>query len=233
MALSTSPCSASVLSAAEAALGNRPTPWIARSSADSTTVEAVPGAILVMWGAILGPIMRVSFLARLTVPSSHRRRALENAPQCQSRCKDVSVPIEPPPTPWQFPAPTADADDAVALGADLAPGTMLAGYRAGLFPMHVEGRLAWWSPRKRGVLPVRGMRVTRSLRQSAKRFEIRVDTDFEGVLTGCADPRRSGAWINGEIGAAYLRLRDLGWVHSVEAWCEGELAGGLYGVAIG
>lgn len=143
------------------------------------------------------------------------------------------MPIEPPPTPWQFPVPTADADDAVALGADLAPGTMLAGYRAGLFPMHVEGRLAWWSPRQRGVLPVRGMRVTRSLRQSAKRFEIRVDSDFEGVLAGCADPQRSGAWINGEIGAAYLRLHDLGWVHSVEAWREGELAGGLYGVAIG
>lgn len=143
------------------------------------------------------------------------------------------MPIEPPPTPWQFPAPTPDADDAVALGADLAPGTMLAGYRAGLFPMHVDGRLAWWSPRRRGVLPVHGMRVTRSLRQSAKHFEIRVDTDFEAILAGCADPRRTGAWINDEVSAAYRRLRGLGWVHTVEAWCEGELAGGLYGVAIG
>jgi leucyl/phenylalanyl-tRNA--protein transferase len=91
----------------------------------------------------------------------------------------------------------------------------------------------WWSPVRRGVLPVRGMRVSRSLRRSARDFEIRVDTAFEEVLDACADPRRDSGWIDADIRTAYLRLHELGWVHSVEAWRDGHLAGGLYGVAIG
>lgn len=143
------------------------------------------------------------------------------------------MPIEPPPTPWQIrPARPEDAD-LVALGADLEPGTVLAAYRIGLFPMPVDGQLGWWSPVARGVLPVRGMRVTRSLRQSAAHFEIRVDTAFEEVLAGCADPRRDGGWIDEGIAAAYVELHRLGWAHSVEAWRDGVLAGGLYGLAIG
>jgi len=145
-------------------------------------------------------------------------------------------PVEPPSTPWGFPAPERwPADDLVAIGADLAPGTVLAAYRAGLFPMPFEGDAApaWWSPVERGVLPLDGLRVTRSLRASTRRFEIRVDTAFPDVLAGCADPDRAGSWIDEGVRAAYLRLHELGWVHSVEAWRDGQLAGGLYGVAIG
>ena len=146
-------------------------------------------------------------------------------------------PVEPPPTTWGFPPPEKwDADDdLVAIGADLAPGTLLAAYRTGLFPMPFEGVEApgWWSPVDRGVLPLDGVRVSRSLKASLKRFEIRIDTAFADVLAGCADPRRTGSWIDDDVRAAYLRLHELGWVHSVEAWLDGHLAGGLYGVAIG
>lgn len=145
-------------------------------------------------------------------------------------------PLEPPPSPWFLPAPPEDAGDAVARGADLAPGTVLAAYRSGLFPMRMSGEdpeMTWWSPARRGVLRPTGMKVSRSLRQSAKHFEIRVDTAFEEVLAGCADPRRPGGWIDGEIVASYGELHRLGWVHSVEAWRDGVLAGGLYGVAVG
>ena len=145
--------------------------------------------------------------------------------------------ISPPPTPWQFPsADTADDVGVVGIGADLEPGTLLAAYRAGLFPMpaHHKGPMAWWSPDPRGVLPLDGLRVTRSLRQSVRKYEIRVDTAFGAVIDACGDPRRPGRWINREIKAAYERLHELGWVHSVEAWSEdGVLAGGLYGVSIG
>jgi len=147
------------------------------------------------------------------------------------------VPIEPPPTPWSFPsADTADENGVVGVGADLEPGTLVAAYRAGLFPMPISrrGPMAWWSPDPRGVLPLDGLRVSRSLRRSCQRYEVRFDTAFGAVVDACRDPRREGAWITAEIKAAYLRLHELGWTHSVEAWTpEGELAGGLYGIAVG
>jgi leucyl/phenylalanyl-tRNA--protein transferase len=148
------------------------------------------------------------------------------------------MPVEPPPTPWSFPGPDRldESDDLVAAGADLAAGTLLAAYRRGIFPMPSGtpgDPMYWWSPVRRGVLPVRGMRVSRSLRRSARDFEIRVDTAFEEVIDACADPSRDSGWIDAGIRAAYLRLHRLGWVHSVEAWRDGRLAGGLYGVAIG
>ena len=124
----------------------------------------------------------------------------------------------------------------VAVGADLAPGTLLQAYRSGMFPMPGPGRrdpMHWWSPARRGVLPLDGMRVSRSLRQSCKHFEIWVDGAFDEVVAGCADPERPDGWIDGRISAAYTRLHRLGWAHSVEAWHDGALAGGLYGVAIG
>ena len=104
-----------------------------------------------------------------------------------------AVPVEPPPSPWAFPDPSqAGDDDIVCTGGDLEPGTVLAAYRRGLFPMHVENGtvLAWWSPDPRGVLPLEpgGLRLTRSLRQSCRRFEVRVDTAFEEVIDSCADP---------------------------------------------
>lgn len=147
----------------------------------------------------------------------------------------TAVPVEPSPTPWMFPdVARADADDLVAMGADLAPGTLLAAYRAGLFPMPGEvDAMLWWSPMERGVLPLDGLRVSRSLRQAVRRMEIRVDTAFPEVIAACADPSRDSGWIDDEVLDAYTALHRLGWAHSVEAWQDGELVGGLYGVAVG
>lgn len=134
------------------------------------------------------------------------------------------------------PADTADEHGLVGVGADLEPGTILAAYRSGLFPMPLRrrGPMGWWSPHPRGVLELDRLKVSRSLRQSCKRFEIRFDTAFDAVLAGCADPRRPNGWIDPRITEAYRRLFALGWVHTVEAWdADGRLAGGLYGVAIG
>ena len=104
--------------------------------------------------------------------------------------------------------------------------------------MHVQAGpqrvLAWWSPDPRGIIPLDGLRVSRSLRRSCDRYAVTVDRAFEDVIDGCADPSRTGRWINEEIRAAYVRLHHLGWAHSVEVWAaDGALAGGLYGVAIG
>ena len=142
---------------------------------------------------------------------------------------------EPPPTRWVFPDPAESDDDIVAIGADLAPGTVLSAYRQGIFPMPLSGfdEMSWWSPVRRGVLPVDGLRVTRSMRQSAKKYTVTVDAAFDEVVRGCADPSRSGAWIDEPITAAYRELFDLGWAHSVDVWDGDELVGGLYGVAIG
>ena len=141
---------------------------------------------------------------------------------------------------WRFPPPEQWPDqDVVAAGADLEPGTLLAAYRRGIFPMPLdvpdrpEPLLAWWSPESRGILPLDNLRLTKSLRQSAKRFEVRVDTSFEAVMRECANPARPSAWITPEFIAAYTRLHELGWAHSVEAFDrQGVLAGGLYGVRI-
>lgn len=142
------------------------------------------------------------------------------------------MPTEPPPSPWRL-LPPDGADDLVGLGADLAPGTVLAAYRLGLFPMPIEGQLGWWSPVRRGVLPLSGLRVSRSLRQATRKYDVRVDTAFDVVIDRCADPRRPDGWIDDDIRDAYVELHRLGWAHSVEAWHEGALVGGLYGLAIG
>ncbi|CAN5842099.1 leucyl/phenylalanyl-tRNA--protein transferase [soil metagenome] len=141
---------------------------------------------------------------------------------------------------WDFPpVDTADDDGLVGVGADLEPETLLAAYRSGLFPMPLtvaprRRLLGWWSPDPRAVMPLDGMVVSRSLRRSCRRFEVRVDTAFEAVIAACADPDRDGKWITSEVRQAYVRLHHQGWAHSVEAWDdEGRLAGGLYGVAIG
>ncbi|MGI8433904.1 MAG: leucyl/phenylalanyl-tRNA--protein transferase [Nocardioidaceae bacterium] len=147
----------------------------------------------------------------------------------------MQVPIEPPFTPWVFPDPTESDDDLIAVGADLAPATLLSAYRQGLFPMPLaEFRaMSWWSPRQRGVLPLASLRVTRSMRQSAKRYQVTVDKAYADVLDACGDPSRPGGWIDHEIKAAYTRLHDLGWAHSLEVWSGSRLVGGLYGVAVG
>jgi leucyl/phenylalanyl-tRNA---protein transferase len=152
----------------------------------------------------------------------------------------VPPPVEPPASRWAFPsgpgeiALAAGDGEVVGVGADLEPGTILAAYRQGLFPMPVRrGKLAWWSPDPRAIVPLDGLRISRSLRKSCSRFTIEVDASFEEVIDACADRRRDGAWISRDIMDAYLRLHHLGWAHSVEAWHDGRLAGGLYGLAIG
>jgi leucyl/phenylalanyl-tRNA--protein transferase len=146
--------------------------------------------------------------------------------------------VEPAPSRWDFDVHGAEpGEDLVAVGGDLLPGTLLAAYRTGLFPMglgdHGSPPLGWWSPDPRGVLLPGRLVVRRSLRASCRRFEIRVDTAFEQVVAHCGDPRREGRWITPHIAAAYLELHRLGWAHSVETWRQGRLVGGLYGLAIG
>ena len=137
---------------------------------------------------------------------------------------------------WAFPpVDTADEHGLLGVGADLEPATLVHAYRSGIFPMPVGRRMGWWSPDPRGILPLERLVVSRSLRRSVRRYEVRIDTSFVEVLRGCADPRRPNGWINQAVERAYLDLHDLGIAHSVEAWDAhtGELAGGLYGVAIG
>ncbi len=146
------------------------------------------------------------------------------------------MPIEPALTRWVFPDPAqAGPDDVVAIGADLEPGTLLAAYRTGLFPMYLPngGPLAWWAPVRRGVLLVDDLLISRSLRRSVRKFEWSVDEAFEDVVEGCANPERPHGWITADIAEAYGELHRLGHAHSIEVWEANRLVGGLYGVNIG
>jgi leucyl/phenylalanyl-tRNA--protein transferase len=149
----------------------------------------------------------------------------------------MTEPVEPPPTAWEMPDPErADDSGMVAIGADLEPGTILAAYRSGLFPMPVRWSRSpgWWSPDPRGIIPLDGVKVSRSLRKARARFEVRIDTAFDTVIDACGDPRRPHGWINKAIKDAYRDLHRRGWAHSVETWsADGQLVGGLYGLAIG
>lgn len=140
------------------------------------------------------------------------------------------------------PVHDADPDGPVVLGGDLEPGTLLAAYRSGLFPMPIgRRRLGWWSPDPRGVIPVgprsvaagTALHVSRSLRRSLRRFTATVDADFEAVMRACGDPRRPHGWIDESFVAAYSELHRRGWAHSVEVWEDDRLVGGVYGVSIG
>jgi leucyl/phenylalanyl-tRNA--protein transferase len=149
-----------------------------------------------------------------------------------------SVPRPVGKSRWRLPPPSEWPDsDVLAVGADLEPATVIDAYRRGMFPMGVDESgdpIGWWSPDPRGILPIDGLRATRSMRQSAKRFEIRVDTCFTRVMRGCADPSRGGSWITEQFIDGYTRLHDLGWAHSVEVFDRrGELVGGLYGLRMG
>jgi leucyl/phenylalanyl-tRNA--protein transferase len=148
------------------------------------------------------------------------------------------VPVIPPPSRYVFDASGAnEGEDLVGVGADLAPGTVLEAYARGLFPMGLGAAgappIGWWSPDPRGILRPGEFHVSRSLRRSLRHFEVGVDTDFAGVVAGCADAERSGRWITPEIVAAYSELHRMGWAHSIEVWRHDELVGGLYGIAVG
>jgi len=127
----------------------------------------------------------------------------------------------------------------VARGGELSPATVLAAYRAGVFPWYSAGEpVAWWCPHPRFVLLPADLRVSESLRKVERKahWEVTVDRDFEGVMRACAAaprPGQDGTWITEEMIAAYVGLHRQGHAHSVEVRRDGELVGGLYGVAVG
>jgi leucyl/phenylalanyl-tRNA--protein transferase len=130
----------------------------------------------------------------------------------------------------------ADETGLVAVGGDLNPARLLQAYRRGVFPWYAEGHpVCWWSPDPRAIIELDGFHVPRRLGRTIRsgRFTVTINGDFAGVIRGCADRPEPGTWITADMIAAYERLHELGYAHSVEAWHRGALAGGLYGVAVG
>ena len=126
----------------------------------------------------------------------------------------------------------------LAAGGALSPEWLLAAYRRGIFPWFNDGEpILWWSPDPRMVVFPDQVRITRSLRKTLRKanYEVRLDSDFPAVIRACAAAREpgGGTWITPAVQAAYIRMHELGYAHSVETWVEGELAGGLYGMALG
>jgi leucyl/phenylalanyl-tRNA---protein transferase len=119
----------------------------------------------------------------------------------------------------------------------LDPETLLSAYAQGVFPMaDRHGRIQWYSADPRGILPLDAFHVPQTLAQlirNGKGFEVRFNYDFAATMRACRDARSQGTWINEKLVAAYVRLNDLGFAHSVETWWDGQLAGGLYGVSLG
>lgn len=139
-----------------------------------------------------------------------------------------------------FPPPDLAEDNGlIAIGGDLSVKRLLLAYTMGIFPWYSEGQpILWWSPDPRLVLFPQELKVSRSLRQTIRKniYKVTMDKAFEEVVTLCASVHRKkdgGTWITGEMKEAYTELYRLGFAHSVESWREGELAGGLYGVALG
>lgn len=134
------------------------------------------------------------------------------------------------PDPRQFPAGV----ELIGLTARFDPDLALVGYRRGIFAMDVAGGvMGWFSPDPRGVLPLTGLHVGRSLHRARRRFTVTVDRAFAAVVDGCADPARSGAWITPAYRSVYLELHRRGVAHSVEVWSGPRLAGGVFGVEQG
>ncbi len=136
-----------------------------------------------------------------------------------------------------FPDPLrARGDGLVAIGGDLSVERLKLAYGCGVFPWTVDP-ITWWSPDPRGIFELENFHVSRSLRYELKRGRMTVtfDTAFEAVIRGCAEAPRDGdsTWITEEFIRAYIRLHEAGNAHSVEAWMDGGLVGGLYGVAVG
>jgi leucyl/phenylalanyl-tRNA---protein transferase len=130
----------------------------------------------------------------------------------------------------------ADETGLVAVGGDLRPQRLLQAYRSGVFPWYGEGEpICWWSPDPRAIFELDGLHVSRRLARTIRsgRFQVTINQDFPGVMCGCADRRHEGTWITTEMIEAYEKLHRLGYAHSIEVWQDSELAGGLYGVAVG
>ncbi|MBN1614719.1 MAG: leucyl/phenylalanyl-tRNA--protein transferase [Deltaproteobacteria bacterium] len=140
-------------------------------------------------------------------------------------------PIFPPPE-------LATKSGLLALGGDLSSERLLLAYRTGIFPWYAEGEpILWWSPDPRFVLFPEHLKVSKTMKPLLRRndFTVTYDRSFREVVEACREPRRhqGGTWITDEMARAYCRLHEQGFAHSVEAWRDGELAGGLYGVSLG
>jgi len=136
-----------------------------------------------------------------------------------------------------FPPPhMATKEGLLAVGGDLRPDRLICAYRNGIFPWYSRGEpILWWSPDPRLVLYPEELHVAKSLSRTLRKgvYEVTFDTAFEHVIDACAQDRREGTWITSEMTSAYTRLHALGIAHSVEARFNGEVVGGLYGVALG
>jgi len=159
-------------------------------------------------------------------------------------------PIEPPPSRVRFPDPSRPgAAEALAVGCEFSPGTLLLAYRSGIFPWP-DGRerrdgeplVLWFSPNPRAVFPLEEEpHWSRSLRRTLRQhpYDVTIDEDFAQVIRSCGETRASGTWIIPELVRGYTKLHELGWAHSVEVWERGKggagrtLVGGIYGVAVG
>ena len=156
---------------------------------------------------------------------------IARAPRVSTTCRSSrlpavgSCPIRAMPTSRASSA-SAPISSRPRCSRRIAPGCSRCG-SAGAAP------IAWWSPDPRGIVPLDGFHASRSLRRVRRRFDVTFDTAFADVVAGCADPARPHGWIDESFAAAYTRLHELGWAHSVEVWHDGELAGGVYGVRIG
>jgi leucyl/phenylalanyl-tRNA--protein transferase len=139
----------------------------------------------------------------------------------------------------EFPPPELAEDGLLAVGGDLRPERLVLAYSMGIFPWYEEGQpILWHSPDPRMVLPVAALRVPRSVEKARRKglYTITLDTEFDAVIRACATaPRQgqSGTWITPEMQKAYVELHRQGFAHSAEAWSEGRLVGGLYGVSLG
>ena len=143
------------------------------------------------------------------------------------------------PTPV-FPSPEdADPDGLLAVGGDLSPERLLAAYENGIFPWYNEySPILWWSPTPRLILEPKDLHISKSLRRLINKnpFEITLDRDFSGVIHACAYTRRPdglGTWLVPEMIRAYIKLHRLGFAHSIEAWQDDKLVGGMYGLSLG
>jgi len=141
----------------------------------------------------------------------------------------------------RFPDPSGaltEPDGLLAVGGNLQPQTLLSAYRSGIFPWYQdEDPILWWSPATRCVLPPSDLHCSKSLRKTLRRndYQVTVNQAFNTVVDACSEPREDdgGTWITEEMKAAYTQLHQQGKAHSLEVWFEGNLVGGLYGVAVG
>lgn len=149
--------------------------------------------------------------------------------------------IDPYDSTYRFPDVSLalqEPDGLLAIGGSLSPPRLISAYRHGIFPWYNEDQpILWWSPDPRAVLFPRKLHVSRSLRKTLRksRFTITMDQAFAQVIAACSEPRptQQGTWISPEMKAAYIKMHELGHAHSVECWQNGELVGGLYGLAFG